>query len=100
MENNDYITDDEEIIEEDIKPIRTLAYKRYQRHRAISRKKNICHKRDGSDWYKHDGQYSKGKIHCGCGICKFGRKYGPPTFKTIRETAKFKDAIKDYNSSL
>lgn len=89
---------DESLLEEvdESTPRRTLAYKRYQRHRAISRKKNICRKKQGSDWYKHDGQYDKGKIHCSCGSCKFGRKFGLPTFNDIKNQKKFKADIEDY----
>ena len=90
----------------------TLAYKRYQRHRAISRKKSICnhydravvnpvtHKMDFSryepfDWYKVDGKYDKGKIHCSCKLCKFSRHFKLPTLRTIKEMIKYKDALKD-----
>lgn len=75
---------------------RTRAYRMYERHRAISRKKAICNKKFGFDWYPHDGQYDKGKIHCGCGLCKFGRKYGIPTVKRERELEYFDTCLKDY----
>lgn len=44
---------------------RTRAYRRDVRKRTIKRKKRICKKLYGHDWYNADGKYSKGKIHCG-----------------------------------
>lgn len=78
---------------------RTSEFRRDARHHAICRKKSIALSRDGSDWYKHDGQYDKGKIHCGCGICKFGKKYGYETTRTMRELEKFNLDMKDYIKS-
>lgn len=69
---------------------RTMEFRRAARHHAISRKKSIAIHRDGSDWYNCDGKYDKGKIHCGCGICKYEKKYGLPTIKTQRELEKFR----------
>ena len=48
------------------------------------------------DWYPHDGQYSKGKINCGCGLCKFGKKYGLPTIRDIREKTRERILYEDY----
>lgn len=92
----------------------SLAYKRYQRHRAISRKKAICnshqrpsinektHKSDFSkyvpfNFYRIDGMYDKGKIHCSCGICKFSKKFGLPTLRTQKELLKFKQDLNEAN---
>lgn len=74
------------------------AYTRGMRHRAISKKKRIAIQRDGSDWHKHDGQYSKGKIHCGCPTCKFSKACHLPTLRTIKEKERFSSAVKDYIS--
>lgn len=30
----------------------------------------------------------KGKIHCGCGLCKFGKKYGLPAVRGMRERSR------------
>lgn len=68
--------------------MRDKAYLRDVRKRKIQRKKHISKAVYGLDWYPHDGQYSKGKIHCGCGLCKFGKKYGLPTIRDIREKIK------------
>ena len=49
---------------------RGRGYRRYVRNKTILRKKRISNLVYGLDWYHHDGQYSKGKIHCGCELCK------------------------------
>lgn len=58
---------------------------RYVRNKTILRKKLISNSVYGLDWYRHDGQYSKEKIHCGCGLCKFGKKRGLPIIRDMRE---------------
>lgn len=68
-------------------------YRRYVRNKTILRKKRISHLVYGFDWYKHDGKYAKGKIHCGCGLCKFGRKYGLPTINDMREESRIKSLL-------
>lgn len=75
---------------------RTRAYRRYVRNKQILRKKNIAVHNYGFDYYEHDGQYSKGKIHCGCGICKFGKKFGLPTTRDEREKSREELLINDY----
>ena len=47
---------------------RSIEYWRYVRNKTILRKKRISKDVYGLDWYHHDGQYSKGKIHCRCGL--------------------------------
>ena len=79
--------------------LRGLAYHREIRNRHIKRKKTIVLKKDGSDWYRFDGQYSKGKIHCGCGICKYDKSRGYETLRTKRELEKFKIDLDDYSNS-
>ena len=50
---------------------RSRAYNRIQRKKAIKRKKRICAEFFGDrSWYKFDGQYSKGKAHCSCPMCR------------------------------
>ena len=62
----------------------------------LLRKKRISNSVYGLDWYHHDGQYSKGKIHCGCELCKFGKKYGLPTTRDMREFLREKILLDDY----
>mgnify|MGYP007003829757 FL=1 len=71
-------------------------YRRYVRSKAILRKKRISNSVYGLDWYKHDGQYSKGKIHCGCGLCKFGKRYGLLTIREMREKTRERILLDDY----
>lgn len=75
---------------------RTSEFRRNARHNAICRKKHIAIKRDGSDWYNKDGKYDKGKIHCGCGVCKYSKKFGYPTIRTERELDKFRSELEDF----
>ena len=53
---------------------RDRAYYRKQRAKHIRRKKRICQKEYGWDYYNHDGCYSKGKIHCSCPMCSIKSK--------------------------
>lgn len=76
---------------------RDRAYLRNVRDKKIRRKKRISKSVYGLDWYHHDGQYSKGKIHCACGLCKFGKRYGLPTVRDMRETLREKILLDDFN---
>lgn len=73
-----------------------IGYRRYVRNKTILRKKRISNSVYGIDWYHHDGQYSKGKIHCGCGLCKFSKRYGLPTTRDIRELSREQILLDDY----
>lgn len=87
---------------------RGIAYTREVRNKHIARKKRICRAIYGGDtpklgespkpgyWYKVDGRYSKGKIYCGCPICKPGKYKNLPTTKRMREDDKFKSELKEY----
>lgn len=84
---------------------RTRAYRREVRNKTIIRKKRICRAIYGislggvdnpGQWYKHDGQYSKGKIHCSCKLCTYGKWYGLPTLKDEKEKIVKEDALRDY----
>lgn len=75
---------------------RGRGYRRYVRNKTILRKKRISNLVYGLDWYHHDGQYSKGKIHCGCELCKFGKKYGLAATRDMREFLREKILLDDY----
>lgn len=60
---------------------RTRSYRREVRHKAICRKKAICLGVQGTDWYKVDGMYDKGKIHCSCKMCTYSKTYHLPSYK-------------------
>ena len=95
-----YLQDTNNIKEDSIMGVdqRDIGYRRYVRNKTIQRKKRISNTVYGLDWYPHDGQYSKGKIHCGCGLCKFGKKYGLPTVRDIREKSREKILLEDYKN--
>lgn len=88
---------------------RGLAHKREVRNKTIARKKRICISIYGGSphrlyespepgyWYKVDGKYAKGKIYCGCKMCKYNRHYGLPTVRTKKEMEKFRIELQELN---
>ena len=75
---------------------RGRAYRRYQRNRAIRRKKRIVDAVYIGYYFKHDGQYSKSHIGCGCGLCKPGRRFGEPSEADRRKSAPYLRDIREY----
>lgn len=75
---------------------RTRDYRRKMRAKHIRRKKRIVsfypvsRAFDGFTYYKHDGMFSKGKIHCSCPLCKVKAFYGKhvPTIQELRHIDK------------
>lgn len=72
-----------------------LAYKREQREKHIKRKKRICNYY-GFDWYKYDGMYDKGKIHCSCPMCTYEKTYDLPRLKDEIDKEKVKFDLFDF----
>lgn len=76
---------------------RTRAYRREVRNKHIARKKRIVKTyglfSDG--YYKFDGQYSKGKIHCSCPLCTYSKYYDFPRLKDCIDKDRVKDALTD-----
>lgn len=77
---------------------RSRAYTREVRNKHIARKKSIVKEVyvPGTEWYKHDGQYSKGKIHCSCRMCTYSKYYDCPRFKDGIDKFRVRDAMNDY----
>lgn len=75
---------------------RGTEYRRYVRNKTILRKKRISNSVYGFDWYRIDGQYAKGKIHCGCGLCKPSKKFGLPTVRDLRGLSRERILLEDY----
>ena len=87
---------------------RTRSYRRDVRNKTIARKKRICRAIYGGSphrlyetpepgyWYKVDGKYAKGKIYCGCKMCKYSRHYGLPTIRDMREQEIVSVELKEY----
>ena len=67
--------------------MRTRAERRKANFGVINRKKKLAKSIYGDDYYKHDGQYCKGKIHCSCPLCSAKTKqYGnTPNYKHSEE---------------
>lgn len=86
---------------------RTRSYRRDVRNKTIARKKRICRAIYGGSphrlyespepgyWYKVDGRYAKGKIHCSCEMCTYSKTYKLPTVKEMRASESFKIDLKD-----
>ena len=49
--------------------MRGRAFTRNERNKHIARRKNIAEHVYGWAFYTVDGRYSKGKVHCSCGMC-------------------------------
>ena len=76
---------------------RTRAYRRYQRRRAILRKKGLSKRIYLMDWYQGvDGKYSKGHIGCGCGLCKPDKRFRKPSWEDTRKTKKCQSDLEEY----
>ena len=51
------------------------------------------------EWYRVDGMYDKGKIHCGCPLCKPGKGFYPSDkhrFENELSRLDVKECIDDY----
>lgn len=79
--------------------MRNRAYRRMVRARSIKHKKYISEHVYGFDWYKVDGRYSKGKIHCSCPLCTYSKFYNLPTLAEEKDKEFVKDALNDYYKS-
>ena len=81
---------------------RGIAYKREMRNKVIARKKRIDRAVHAGveGWYKYDGQYSKGKIHCGCIICKYGKHTGYPVLLEERHNEVFKYQLREFYGAI
>lgn len=49
---------------------RSKEYYRIQRKKHINRKKKIIKELNNYWYYEYEGILNKGKIHCGCGMCR------------------------------
>jgi len=74
------------------------AERRRLRNKHIMRKKAICHAIYRDNWYEHDGQYSKNKIHCSCKLCKYGKHYNLPTIAEMKDKEIVSADMKDYET--
>lgn len=68
-------------------------YYRKMRAKHIIRKKRIIDGLYHGSWYKHDGMFSKGKIHCSCPLYR-GKDIRGRHIKT-RQELRSDDSIKD-----
>ncbi len=57
--------------------MRTRAERRHNNVTKALRKQSISKHNYGFDWYDNLHQYSKNKVHCSCGMCRFRNVYEP-----------------------
>lgn len=74
----------------------TYSYRSYQRKKHIDKRKRIAREVYGFDWYKHDGQYDKGKVFCDCPLCKPSKHGWCKDFNTELAEADFKFNMNQY----
>ena len=77
---------------------RGIAYRRSVRNKHIRRKRKLALSVIGTEWYRHLGQYSKGKIHCSCGSCTFSKKYSRPMHKNYVDREIVRSQLSDLYS--
>ena len=53
------------------------ALKRYKSITKALRKRHISKNINHMDWYNNLHEYSKNKIHCSCGMCRFRSAWNP-----------------------
>lgn len=90
--------------------MRSKSFRRKMRSKHIRRKKTIAEKIYGEGYYKCDGAYDKGKIHCSCPMCtrktnnkgknrlKHGNYYPSKDWKhsDLQKIQKMENEIKEY----
>lgn len=79
--------------------MRNKSFRRDMRNRKIAHRKKICKHVYGMDWYKHDGMYAKGKIHCSCKMCTWSKSFDLPSLKDEIEKERVKDMLEDLYSA-
>lgn len=85
-----------ERIEKRNKINRPRNYYRIQRIRHIKRKKRIVKSYNDYWYYKYDGQYSKGKIHCDCPKCSGNCKVHGWNWRDTCKIYKYEQDMKEY----
>lgn len=76
--------------------MRDRAYYRKMRAKHIQKKKAIYEQHWGDGFYPYDGMYSKGKVHCSCGMCMSKTRNKSPKRRGKAPSINFKhsDLIK------
>lgn len=89
------------LIEEDdfLEKDKSAAKRRHNNVRKALRKQSISRQCYGTDWYNNLHQYSKNKIHCSCGMCRF-RSIWNPDNKTMSDMRKIISCDEQYNEYL
>lgn len=66
---------------------RFLIEKNIKRKRRIVREVFQC---NPDTFYRNNGKYNKGKIHCSCGMCKYEKQNKIPKYKDSNKKLEIK----------
>lgn len=78
---------------------RSSAYVRHQRFRVINRKKRIIKEQNNYWHYRHEGELSKGKIHCSCWMCSGKTADHGYKISDLRKFTMMDDQVNEYYNS-
>ena len=71
---------------------RYYSWKKATRKRRIDRQVHWYGRGLDSSWYNNLHEYSKGKIHCSCGLCAAKTRKHGPTISDIRKIQRLEYA--------
>ncbi len=65
------------------------------------RKQSISRRVYRMDWYKNLHEYSKNKVHCSCGMCRFKNAWEPDRkpIADVRKIESMESELREYNVS-
>lgn len=68
------------------------SWKKALRKRKIDKQVHWCGRDGEHTWYNNLHEYSKGKIHCSCGLCAAKTRKHGPTITDIRKIQRLEYA--------
>ena len=76
---------------------RDSEFYRDERAKHIARKKKIIKEQNNYWYYEHEGELSKGKIHCSCWLCRH-KSYDYPKIQDVRNKLRLNSSLKEYTT--
>lgn len=88
----------EEIFEEMPVKNKKRAERRKKDFSKAMRKKGISVHNYGTNWYSNLHEYSKNKVHCSCGMCRFKSAWCPDakTYSDMKKNERDAYSLKEY----
>ncbi len=105
---NDIFDDVSQISDDELADIEDFLTKdRRRAHRRVLNIHKARHRRyvdrkvHYRDWYSHLHQYSKGKIHCSCNLCRFRPNWDPDNkpIQDVRNLVDMNQQLRDFNEN-